>query len=180
MRKRLHSEEENFGAFKKSSNIKFPLKVGSFIFKSKGALVFIEKLLAIMEFKNEPKINYDPHHVISLRKQANKNKPFDHQSIEGLAETTNLLQFRETPRSDGDTSSIVIKRSLSEVESMELDEDGSHKKANLSHGGGISNEDISDDFKKVSLVPTKAVQINQFSFKSVDGSESSSTFKSKE
>ena len=78
MRQRLQSEEEHFGAFKKSSNIKFPLKVGSFIFKSKGALVLIEKLLVGMEFKKEPKINYDPHHVISLRKQANKNKPFDH------------------------------------------------------------------------------------------------------
>ena len=63
---------------------------------------------------------------------------------------------------------------------MELDEDISHKKSKLSQGGGISSEEISNDFKKVSLVPTKAVQINQFSFKSVDGSESSSTFKSKE
>ena len=32
MRQRVHAEEEHFGAFKKSSNIKFPLKVGSFIF----------------------------------------------------------------------------------------------------------------------------------------------------
>ena len=146
-----------------------------------------------MEFQKEPKVNYDPHHVISLRKQANKNKPFDHQSIEGLAETANLLKFMEIPRSDEDTRTVPVvvsqmtenpniltKRSLSEVESMELDEDGSHKKAKLSQGGGISNEDISDDFKKVALVPTKAVQINQFSFKSVDGSESSLTFKSKE
>ena len=78
MRQRLQSEEEHFGAFKKSSNIKFPLKVGSFIFKRKGALVFIEKLLESMEFQKGPKINYDPHHVMSLRKQANKNKPFDH------------------------------------------------------------------------------------------------------
>ena len=77
-RQRLQSEEEHFGDFKKSSNIKFPLKVGSFIFKNKGALVFIEKLLVGMEFKKEPRINYDPHHVISLRKQANKKKPFDH------------------------------------------------------------------------------------------------------
>ena len=68
MRQRLHSEEEHFGAFKKSSNIKFPLKVGSFIFKSKGALVFIEKLLGSMEFQKEPRVNYDPHHIISLRK----------------------------------------------------------------------------------------------------------------
>ena len=94
--------------------------------------MFIEKLLAGMEFKKDPRINYDPHHVISLRKQANKNKQFDYQYIEGLAEAANLLHFRETPRSDGDTStvpvvvsqitkntSIVIKRSLSEVESME-------------------------------------------------------------
>ena len=92
-----------------------------------------------MDFQKEPKMNYDPHHVISLRKQANKNKPFDHQSIEGLAETTNLLQFTEISKSDKDGhtvpvtvsqiaegTSIVIKRSLSEIESMEIDEDGSH------------------------------------------------------
>ena len=68
MRQRLHSEEEHFGAFKKSSNIKFPLKVGSFIFKNKGALLFIEKLLGSMEFQKEKRVNYDPHHIISLRK----------------------------------------------------------------------------------------------------------------
>ena len=43
MRQRLYAEEEHFGAFKKSSNIKFPLKVGSFIFKNKGFLVIVEK-----------------------------------------------------------------------------------------------------------------------------------------
>ena len=57
----MQSEEEHFGAFKKSSNIKFTLKVGSFIFKNKGALVFIEKLLAGIEFQKEPMINYDRH-----------------------------------------------------------------------------------------------------------------------
>jgi len=97
MRQRLLSKEEHFGAFKKSSNIKFPLKVGSFIFKSKGALIFIEKLLENMDFQKESKVNYDPHHVISLRKQANKNNPFEHQSVENLAETANLLQFKEDP-----------------------------------------------------------------------------------
>ena len=97
-----------------------------------------------MDFQKEPKINYDPHHVISLRKQANKNKPFDHQPIEGLAETTNLLQFTKISKFDEDGhtvavtasqtaegTSIVIKRSISEIESMEIDEDGSHKKAKL-------------------------------------------------
>ena len=136
MRQRLQSEEEHFGAFKKSSNIKFPLKVGSFIFKSKGALVFIEKLLESMDFQKEPKINSDRHHVISLRKQANKNKPFDQQFIERLAKKENWLQFTEISKFDEDAytipvtssqiaegTSIVIKRSLSEIESMEIDQD---------------------------------------------------------
>ena len=67
---------------------------------------------------------------------------------------------------------------------MELDEDGSHKKAKLLEGGEIVNDEISDGFKKVALIPMKAVQVNQFSFKNVeggiDGSESSPVFKSKE
>ena len=105
MRQRLHVEEEHFGAFKKSSNIKFPLKVGSFIFKNKGALVFVEKLLESMDFQREQRINYDPYHIISLRKQENKNKPFDHQIVEGLNEIANLFYFMEIPGSDENTSS---------------------------------------------------------------------------
>ena len=69
MRQRLYAEEEHFGAFKKSSNVKFPLKVGPFIFKNKSALLVIEKLLEVMDFKKEQRINYDPHHIISQRKQ---------------------------------------------------------------------------------------------------------------
>ena len=72
MRQRLLAEEEHFGAFKKSSNIKFPLKVGSFIFKNKGALVFVEKLLENMYFQREQRVNYDPYHIISLRNYGNR------------------------------------------------------------------------------------------------------------
>ena len=95
MRKILCAEDENFGAFKKSSNIKFPFKVGPFIFKNKSALMIVEKLLEIMDFQKEQKINYDPHHIISQRKQSNKNKPFDHQVVEGLEEIANLSCFEE-------------------------------------------------------------------------------------
>ena len=49
MRQRLCAEDEHFGAFKKSSNVKFPLKVGSFIFQNKSALLVIEKLLEVMD-----------------------------------------------------------------------------------------------------------------------------------
>ena len=74
IRKRLCAEEENFGAFKKSSNIKFPFKVGPFIFKNKSSLMIVEKLLEIMDFQNKQRINYDPHHIISQRKnQIKKN-----------------------------------------------------------------------------------------------------------
>ena len=69
MRQRLCAEEEHFGAFNKSSNIKFPLKVGPFIFKNKSALMVVEKLLEIMDFQKDQRINYDLHHIISQRKQ---------------------------------------------------------------------------------------------------------------
>ena len=36
MRQRLCAEEEHFGEFKESSNVKFPLKVGLFILKNKS------------------------------------------------------------------------------------------------------------------------------------------------
>ena len=75
---------------------------------------------------------------------------------------------------------VLIKRSLSKIESMEVDEDGLHKKARLLQVGGVSSEEVSDDFKRVALIPMKSVQVNQFSFKSVDNSESSPIFKSKE
>ena len=63
---------------------------------------------------------------------------------------------------------------------MDINEDGSHKKAKLFQGGEILNEEISDGFKKVALVPMKAVQVNQFSFKNIDNSEPSPIFKSRE
>ena len=96
MRKILCAEEEHFGAFKKSSNVKFPLKFGPFIFKNKSALLVIEKLLEVMDFQKEQRINYDPHHIISQRKQSNNNKPFDHQVGEGLDKIANLSCFEET------------------------------------------------------------------------------------
>ena len=72
MRQRLYAKEEHFRAFKKSSNVKFPLKVGPFIFKNKSAMLVIEKLLQVMDFQKEEKVNYDPHHIISQRKQLKK------------------------------------------------------------------------------------------------------------
>ena len=65
MRQRLCAEEEHFRAFKKYYDVKFHLKVGPFIFKNKSALLVIEKLLEVMDFQKEEKMNYDPHQIIS-------------------------------------------------------------------------------------------------------------------
>ena len=56
-----------------------------------------------------------------------------------------ILYLSQHPKQQKDTS-IVIKISLSEIESMEIDEDGSHKKAKLFQGGEILNEEIYDGF----------------------------------
>ena len=40
-------------------------------------------------------MNYDPCHIISQRRQLKKNKPFDHQIIEGLDKMANLSNFEE-------------------------------------------------------------------------------------
>ena len=79
-----------------------------------------------------------------------------------------------------ESSNILIKISLSEVESMEVDEDRPHKKAKLSQEDKILSEVILDDLKRVALVPTKSVQVSQFYFESVDNTESSPVCKSKE
>ena len=99
----------------------------------------------------------------------------------------------EIPGSDQNTSSrpvavsqvtsvsnILVKRSISGVESMQIDEDSSHKKAKLFQDDKALSEVISDDLKRIVLVPTKSVQVSQFSFKGIDNSESGLVFKSKE
>ena len=44
----------------------------------------IEIMLREMGFSMEYAGNYEPHDVITDRKQANKNKPFEHSEVAGL------------------------------------------------------------------------------------------------
>ena len=97
-----------------------------------------------MDFQKEQKINYDPHHIISHSKQVNKNKPFDHQTIEGLDKISNLAYFEENSEVDEyksnkltvvaqmpDNPIILNKRSLSKIDGMDVDENISHKRSML-------------------------------------------------
>ena len=86
-------ENKHFISFRKASEIKFLRVVGPFIIKSKVALLVVESLLKGMDFKTYFVVDYDPLHVISIRKQVNKNKTFEHQEVEGLAEKTNWSNY---------------------------------------------------------------------------------------
>ena len=41
----------------------------------------------------EVSVNYDPHHIISDRRQANKNKPFEHSKVAGLSEAVKWIYY---------------------------------------------------------------------------------------
>ena len=56
-------------------------------------LPMIESLLREIRFQTEVAINYDPLHIIYIRRQVNKNKPFEHYEVAGLFETTNWLEY---------------------------------------------------------------------------------------
>ena len=78
IRKKLTVENELFINFKKAFQIKFSLKVGPLLIKNKVSLLVIEGLLQDMNFMKATKVNYDLHHLISQRRQMNKNKSFEH------------------------------------------------------------------------------------------------------
>ena len=76
IRHKLIVETEHFLNFKKSSEIRFPWVVGAFIIKNIASLSMIERFLREMGFLIEDAMNYDLHHIISIRRHVNKNKPF--------------------------------------------------------------------------------------------------------
>ena len=42
-------------------------------------------------------INYDPHQVISKRRQENNNNPFEHTEVVGLREAANWEDYPKKP-----------------------------------------------------------------------------------
>ena len=58
-------------------------------------MLVIEKLLEVMDFQKDKKMNYEPHQIISQRRKLNKNMPFDNQIVEGLDKMENLSNFGE-------------------------------------------------------------------------------------
>ena len=64
----------------------------------------IENFLREKGFAMEAIINYDPHQIISNRRQANRNKPFEHVEVPGLVEKENWVKYPRETNSDDDMS----------------------------------------------------------------------------
>ena len=95
LRQKLTMEEEHILNFSKSLDMKFPWEVGPFVLKSRYALPTIDNLLKSMGFSLGVAINYDPHQVISIRRQENKNKPFEHTEVAGIKEEANWEDYHD-------------------------------------------------------------------------------------
>ena len=76
IRQRITVEEENILSFRKSSGINFPWEIVPYTVKSRTSLPVVDRLLKSMGFSLGEAINYDPHQIISKRRQDNKNNPF--------------------------------------------------------------------------------------------------------
>ena len=74
-------EIEHFMSFRNASEIKFLYVIGPFSIKRKDAFPMVEIFLKQMNFETTNVVNYDPYHIISIRGQVNKNKPFEHQEV---------------------------------------------------------------------------------------------------
>ena len=78
----------------------------------------VEGLLQDMNFLKATKINYNPCHIISHKRQINRNKEFKHHEIEGLANRAKLMEhkldmedsigFQENPSTTMKTTTMII------------------------------------------------------------------------
>ena len=80
--------------------------VGPFIIKRKVAFPVIESLIKEMRFQTTIAVNYDPLHIISIRKQVNKNKPFEHMEVEGLVESANWSNYPLLTQNEEDMQKV--------------------------------------------------------------------------
>ena len=79
----------------------------------------VENMLREKGFSMEAVIDYDPHHIISNKRQANKNKPFEHVEVEGFVERDNWMKYPRETNSDED---MLEKLTIAMVEgSPQLD-----------------------------------------------------------
>ena len=72
-----------------------------------------------MGFQTEVSIIYDPHHIISIRRQANKKNPFEHFEVADLFETAKWLDYPHETHGDVNMQEDSTS-SVKEVISLQL------------------------------------------------------------
>jgi hypothetical protein len=90
IRQRIISETEHFLKLHKASNLKFPFIIGPFIVKSRSCLSQVQAKLKEFGFAQLQGRRYDPHQIISKRRQMNKHAPYEHEQVEGFDKLENL------------------------------------------------------------------------------------------
>jgi hypothetical protein len=90
IRQRIVSETEHFLKAQKASNLKFSFVVGPFMVKSKSCLPQIHSKLNEFGFTELQGRRYDPRQVISKRRLARRQGPYEHEHIEELDKLVNL------------------------------------------------------------------------------------------
>jgi hypothetical protein len=90
IRQRIISETEHFLKAHKASNLKFPFVVGPFVVKRKTCLPQIQSKLNEFGFTQLQGRIYDPHQVISKRRLATRQGPYEHEHVEELDKLANL------------------------------------------------------------------------------------------
>ena len=63
-------------------------------------LPLVESLLRELWFPTKASINYDPHHIISIRRKVNKNNTFEHHGVACLLEAANWLDYPQEKQGD--------------------------------------------------------------------------------
>jgi hypothetical protein len=77
IRQRIISETEHFLKEHKASNLKFPFIVGPFVVKNKSCLPQIQSKLSEFGFTQLQGRKYDPHQIISKRRLASRQGPYE-------------------------------------------------------------------------------------------------------
>jgi hypothetical protein len=74
----------------RASNLEFPFFIGPFIVKSRSCLSQVQAKLTEFGFAQLQGRRYDPHQIISKRRQMNKSAPYEHEYVEGFDKLANL------------------------------------------------------------------------------------------
>ena len=79
LRQRLHSDELHFSSKKQTTNLKFPITIGTFTVRNKATIQLIDDIMVLFRFSTDEACQYDPLQIISKKKKRQKRGGYDHK-----------------------------------------------------------------------------------------------------